>query len=459
MSYLSKVFLLRYLRHPLLSREVRVSKCNNNFCVHASLDTDDSPKNAINTEVPEPELDFSYLCEEKNKASIDLNIKKRKGVGNINRVLELHYSLGKPNSSSESIKSELLQEALLIPNQSHPDLQLYDDTPKVIREVNEKKSYSFKPKEFSNLVKTLNLMRTENMGVFSGHKGYYLLGDLAELEQALIKYSLQYLTHRGFHLMVVPDILPRQVIERCGMNTRGERNQVYELDPSRHAPDMILSGTSEMALAGFFMNRQFVLTDLPAKVMAVSRCYRAEISSIAEERGIYRVHQFTKVEMFCVTDQSTSDQLLEEFCFLQEDMFNQLGLHFQVLDMPLSELGAPAYRKYDIEAWMPGRNMYGEVSSCSNCTDFQSRRLNIKYSVPDGSLVHAHTINGTACAIPRMLISILETYQQDDGSIHIPSILHSFMKKKKITRTEASVPIFKPIRSKLAEDKIIESFK
>lgn len=227
--------------------------------------------------------------------------------------------------------------------------------------------------------------------------------------------------------MTVPDILPAEVINSCGMTTDGERNQVYRLLPS----NLCMSGTSEMALAGYFAGSRLKSSKFPVKVTAVSRCFRAETSRLQEEKGIYRVHQFTKVEMFSVCRPTESTAMLEEFREIEINLFKSLGLHFQLLDMPPSELGAPAYRKYDVEAWMPGRGMWGEISSCSNCTDYQSRRLNIKIDETDE---FAHTVNGTACAIPRMLIAIIESFQREDGSILIPEALRKFTKKDKIVK-------------------------
>ncbi|XP_063216208.1 serine--tRNA ligase, mitochondrial isoform X4 [Bacillus rossius redtenbacheri] len=228
----------------------------------------------------------------------------------------------------------------------------------------------------------------------------------------------------------------------------GRINQVYRLD-ELHGSDLCLSGTAEMALAGYVMNRQFHASELPLRLAAVSRCFRAETSRLSEERGIYRVHQFTKVEMFAVTDKVSSDSLLEEFREIQEEIFAGLGLHLQTLDMPPHELGAPAYRKYDLEAWLPGRNMFGEVSSGSNCTDYQSRRLAIKYwprgaSVPE----HAHTVNGTACAIPRMLIALVETHQERDGTVVIPELLRPFMLGRERLVREERIPHMKLMKPK-----------
>lgn len=271
------------------------------------------------------------------------------------------------------------------------------------------------PREFAELCKRLNILRTEHLGHFTGPKSYYLLNELADLEQALVRFSVAELraSGAGFRLMSVPDIVPAAIIEGCGMSTTGERNQVYKLDATTTedggASSSCLSGTAEMALAGYFAGRRFDAAELPLRVMAASRCFRAETSGLQEERGIYRVHTFTKVEMFavCRPDGGASDAMLEEFRATEMGMFEKLGVPFRLLDMPPVELGAPAYRKYDVEAWLPGRRMYGEISSCSNCTDYQARRLSMRLA--DEGFVH--TVNGTACAVPRMLIAIVENYQ------------------------------------------------
>lgn len=162
---------------------------------------------------------------------------------------------------------------------------------------------------------------------------------------------------------------------------------------------------------------------------------------------IHRVHQFTKVEMFSVCNPSQSEEVLEYFRDLQTRMFEKLGFHFVVLDMPPCELGSPAYRKYDIEAWMPGRNMYGEISSCSNCTDYQSMRLDIKIKNNNNDVNYAHTVNGTACAIPRLLITLVENFQNHDGTISIPSELQSYMNGQQVIQKRKVLPELKLVKT------------
>ena len=186
------------------------------------------------------------------------------------------------------------------------------------------------------------------------------------------------MTESGFSLMSVPDLIHPDIISACGMKVEGARTQVYQLDPVYG--QVALSGTAEMALGGFLAGKMIADTDLPGKLCAVSRCYRAETGRQGEEKGLYRVHQFTKVEMFCVTrgQGDQSKEALQMIHGIERKMFTELGLAFRVLDMCGEELGDPAAEKYDVEAWLPGRAMWGEISSCSNCTDYQARRLGIR---------------------------------------------------------------------------------
>ncbi|CAB0005730.1 unnamed protein product [Nesidiocoris tenuis] len=254
---------------------------------------------------------------------------------------------------------------------------------------------------------------------------------LADLEAALVNYSVSVLKSKGFQLISVPDILPREIIEDCGMDTRGPRSQVYTLEGNHPNDDLCLSGTAEMGISYYLKDKSIPASDLPLKIAAVSRCFRAETSKISEERGIYRVHQFTKVEMYGVYRPADSADGLDEFTQIQEEIYGNLGLELRVLDMPECELGAQAYRKFDVEAFMPGKRMWGEVSSASDCTDYQSRRLNL--TTDEG--LFPHTINGTACAVPRIIIALTETHQTRDGTIELPPCLVPYLGYDKIARS------------------------
>ncbi|XP_062537018.1 serine--tRNA ligase, mitochondrial-like isoform X2 [Armigeres subalbatus] len=396
----------------------------------------------------QPNYDVNYLLNPENQSVIQDNIEQRKGVGNIQLIHDLHNqikSLSVQHETERSVlKDQLQAELRRIPNKTHPNVLGYGTEPKVIRHYNNKPDFcGRKVFDFSEMAKKLNIFRMEKLGNFTGHKSYYLTSELAELEQALIQYAITKLIDRKFKLITVPDILPASVIESCGMNTHGERNQVYKLNLPYET--LCLSGTSEMALAGYFAGTVTDERQLPLKLTAISRCFRAETSGLHDEKGIFRVHQFTKVEMFSICRPDQSEAILEEFKDIEVDLFDALGLHFRLLDMPACELGAPAFRKYDIEAWMPGRNIYGEISSCSDCTDYQARRLGIRYhpQTSDEQPKFAHTVNGTACAIPRMLIALLENFQNADHTITIPAPLRVFMRGKEQISKKKLLPELK----------------
>ncbi|XP_071962144.1 serine--tRNA ligase, mitochondrial-like [Antedon mediterranea] len=334
-------------------------------------------------------------------------------------------------SKIEEHEDAYYEAALKLPNRTHPDAPIGEENQaRVIHIHGEKPKFDFPIKGHIELGENLDILRIKNLGNVTGNRSYYLKGAGAQLEEALTCYTIERLLQKGFRLISVPNLIQPVVFEGCGMRTKGEHTQVYWLDPSQHSHNICLAGTGEVGLAGYFMNKLLAEVDLPQKVMTVSQCYRAETTHSADARGLYRVHQFTKIEMFGVTSQNSGDEsseLFEEYSSVQRQLFSGLGLHFHVLDMPSEELGASANRKYDIEAWMPHKDSYGEISSTSNCTDFQSRRLNIKYINSDSEKKYVHTINGTGCAVPRMILAILENFQQADGSIHIPKVLQPYM--------------------------------
>ncbi|XP_072032567.1 serine--tRNA ligase, mitochondrial-like [Amphiura filiformis] len=326
---------------------------------------------------------------------------------------------------------ELYQCAAMLPNRTHPQVPLDEDAePTLIELVGTKPNFDFPIKNHIDLGEDLDILRIKHLGHITGHRSYYLKGAGAQLEEALVQYTLDRLLAKGFKMISVPDIVKPVPFEGCGMRTKGLHTQVYKIDADRHPGGYCLSGTAEVGIAGYFMDRTFELGELPQKVAAVSRCFRAETSGLSEARGLYRVHQFTKVEMFAVVADEHGDEsetIFQEFHQIQRDLFTELGLHFQILDMPAHDLGAPAYRKFDMEAWMPARKAYGEISSTSNCTDYQSRRLKIKYKTSSGDTRFVHTLNGTACAVPRMIIAILESFQQPNRTIVIPKALQPYM--------------------------------
>lgn len=401
-------------------------------------------------EMPNPELDWLYLLNEENTETIAENIKSRKGVGDIHKMMSLSRQLDHEENpeKEEVLVQEIMSEGLNIPNSSHPDTIHGDETcAREIGLVGEKKEFDFEPWKTDFIGEKQGSTRISNLNFAHGERCLYFEADLARLERALVNFTLDYLRNLNFEYVTVPDILHSDVVDGCGFKTNIEENAVYHIHPDCLSHS-VLAGTSEMALAGFFCNELLQVEDLPVRMTAVSKCYRAEAEGKPEERGVYRVHNFTKVEMFGLSsneDGTESNELLETFLDIQKDIFSQLGLHFRILDMPSQELGAPAHKKYDIESWMYARKMWGEISSCSNCTDFQSRRLNIKYIAPDGELKHVHTVNGTACAVPRLILSLMEQNQEKVSKygrrIVLPEVLHPYMDgEKDIRMVQRKVP-------------------
>ncbi|GFT11245.1 hypothetical protein NPIL_531241 [Nephila pilipes] len=392
-------------------------------------------RNSSSAFLSDDAIDWDYYSNPSNFVEIASNMMERKVQVDLRDVLgQLHELKDAQNDPAlyKALKDSLTPKLIWFPNRTHPKAKGNKSTePLVIEKVGKKEVFSYFPSTFHTLTKRLNLLRTKHLGHMSGHKSYFLKHDLASLEQALVKFALSKLKKKGFEIFSVPDIVPKSFLENCGMRTENKHSQVFHIDSS-WAPDLCLSGTSEMALASYFSKVTIDFSEYPLKMCAASRCFRAEAKRSQKEKGIFRVHQFTKVEMFGITSNETgeeSEALFEEFISIQKEMYTELGLHFQILEMPPSELGLPAYRKIDMEAWIPTLKSYGEISSASNCTDYQSRRIGLKYNSPSGQLRFCHTLNATACAIPRLLIAILENFQNLDGSVRIPIPLQKYMKK------------------------------
>uniref|UniRef100_A0A4W5NFH3 serine--tRNA ligase n=1 Tax=Hucho hucho TaxID=62062 RepID=A0A4W5NFH3_9TELE len=404
-----------------------------------------------------PDLDMRLVCEETDKVIANVETRKgdlrgadvreivcvwqqleavRKEISRLENDTnncegrEIRHRLSQLYPRESELEEEHYGRALRLPNTTHPNVPIGDESQaRVLELVGQKPEFDFKPRGHLEIGEELGLIRQRRLAHVSGHRSYYLRGAGARLQSALQNFALETLQQRGFIPMVVPDMLKGAVFEGCGMQPHAHRSQVYSLDPTCF-PDLNLAGTGEVGIAGYFMDHAVNWKDLPVRSVCSSTCYRAETDTGRETWGLYRVHHFNKVEMFGVTADDTgeeSSQMLEEFLSLQKEIFSSLELHYRVLDMPTQELGRPAHRKYDIEAWMPGRDSYGEISSGSNCTDYQSRRLNILYEGEDGSLHYAHTVNATACAIPRTIIAILETHQTKEGTVLVPRALQPFL--------------------------------
>jgi seryl-tRNA synthetase len=238
----------------------------------------------------------------------------------------------------------------------------------------------------------------------------------------------------GYTPVLTPDVARQEILEGIGFIPRGPETQIYGIENS----DLCLIATAEITLGGLHRDKVFDELGLPLKYVGLSHCFRTEAGAPGREtRGLYRVHQFTKVEMFAFCTPDQSEGIHQELLAIEEKVFQGLQLPYQIIDTCTGDLGGPAYRKFDLEAWMPGRGRegeFGEVTSTSNCTDYQSRRLNIRYKVPGQKGTHlVHTLNGTAVAVPRAILAILENNQREDGSITVPAVLRPWMGKELIS--------------------------
>ncbi|KAI9253211.1 hypothetical protein BY458DRAFT_542038 [Sporodiniella umbellata] len=329
----------------------------------------------------------------------------------------------------KEIEDCLLNTGLLIPNMIHPNSPIGPEKNAVILRTVGTPRMEEDLKDHVQIAAKLNILDLEQAAITSGSSFYYLQGMGAFLELALVNYAMHKAASKGFFGVLTPDIVRTSIAYGCGFQPRAsEHSQIYNIH-SKSDP-ICLAGTAEIPLAGKFAGKSLLESSLPQRLVGFGHAFRTEDGGRGiETKGLYRVHQFSKVELFAVTTPEQSEEMMEEIRTLQEEIFSELGLCFRVLDMPTEELGASAYRKYDIEAWMPGRKSWGEISSTSNCTDYQSRRLGIRYRPAhrENQQAFCHTLNGTAIAVPRLIVALLETFQQKNESVFIPKALRKWL--------------------------------
>lgn len=322
-----------------------------------------------------------------------------------------------------------------IPNMAHPSAPKgFEDTENLeVKRVGTPRTFDFEAKDHVQLGQELDLIDFDEATKVSGPKFYYLKNEAVFLEQAVVMYALNILRKHGFTPFITPDVAKAEILQGIGFNPRGNESNVYNIEEE----GTCLVATAEITLGGYHSNEILAKEKLPLKYCGLSHCFRREAGSAGQfSKGLYRVHQFTKLEMFVYCLPEDSDAIHEQLRLIEEEIFTGLGLPFRVVDTCLGDLGAPAYRKWDLEAWMPGRNGgdWGEVTSTSNCTDFQSRRLNVRFKDDDGKNKYVHMLNGTAVAVSRVLVAILENYQNADGTISVPDVLIPFCGFDKITK-------------------------
>lgn len=323
------------------------------------------------------------------------------------------------------VEKDLLAQAKKIPNMAHPEAPVgrEDKDNLEVKRVGQPTKFNFEPADHVKLGQDLDIVDFDAGTKVSGTKFYYLKNEGVYLELGLVRYALDILQKKGFTPFITPDIAREEILEGIGFNPRGPESNVYMLE----GEGSCLVGTAEITLGGYYAGTILAKEQLPLRMAGLSHCFRREAGSAGQfSKGLYRVHQFTKLEMFAYCVPEESDRLHEELRLIEEEIFAGLDIPFRVVDTCTGDLGAPAYRKWDLEAWMPGRGNtgdWGEITSTSNCTDYQARRLNIRFKDTDGKNKFVHMLNGTAIAVSRAIIAILENFQQADGSVRLPKAL------------------------------------
>ena len=335
----------------------------------------------------------------------------------------------------DALAAELDGLHRMIPNLSHPDSPVgVDDKAnlELFRGKTAIPKFDFKPLDHVELAEKLDLIDFEAGAAVAGHGFYYLKNEAVLLELALQRYAIEALLREGFTPVTTPDLARNDVLSGIGFIPRGPETQIYSIENS----DLSLIATAEITLGGMLAGQTLEVESLPKLFCGISHCFRTEAGAHGRAtRGLYRVHQFTKIEMFAFTLPEASDAMLDRLRDIECRLFDGLEIPYRVVDTATGDLGGPAYRKFDLEAWMPGRDDFGEVTSTSNCTDYQARRLNIRYRTKGEKGTHfLHTLNGTAIAISRAMIALLENHQQADGSVIIPEPLRMWLGKERITR-------------------------
>lgn len=340
----------------------------------------------------------------------------------------LKEELAEKEARFNEVDEAFQAEARTIPNYAHPDAPVgkEDKDSLAIRFHLEPKRFAFKPKDHVQLGEELDVLDFDSGAKVAGQKFYYIKNQLVILQMALERYAMDIVVKHGFTPFITPDIAKEEILQGIGFNPRGEESNIYTLEGT----GTCLVGTAEITLGGYYQNTILDKADLPIRMTGLSHCFRREAGGAGQySKGLYRVHQFSKLEMFIYCLPEDSDRYHQEILSIEEEIFSGLGLAYRVVDTATGDLGAPAYRKFDIEAWMPGRGEggeYGEVTSTSNCTDYQARSLNIRYRDDDGKLRFVHMLNGTAVALSRAIVAIMENYQNEDGTISVPEVLRPY---------------------------------
>jgi len=359
--------------------------------------------------------------------------------GLVQEAQALKAEVAEKEQALADVEERLRAEQAKIPNLTHPDAPVGEDTSanRQLRRWGEVPQFDFQPKDHVALGEALDLLDFDSATKVTGANFYFLKNEAVLVDLALQRFALDVLRRKGYTLHATPDLARMDVLEGTGFNPRGEESQIYRIE----GQDLGLIATAEITLGGILKDAILDAGALPLRFGGLSHCFRVESGAYGRaSRGLYRVHQFSKVEMFAFTTPEQSEAMHEEMLAIEEEIYQRLGLPYRVVDICTGDLGGPAYRKFDLEAWMPGRGdggEWGEITSASNCTDYQARRLAIRFRRKQGAKPElVHTLNGTAVAVSRTLLAILENCQQADGSVVVPEVLRPLCGLERIGRRE-----------------------
>ena len=371
--------------------------------------------------------ELEEMRAEHNNAS-DAIAKKSGALRNeaIAKSKELKDRIGHKEFELKTLEDEVNELLKQIPNLPLTEVPagVSEKDNVVLREMGKKPNFTFEPKDHAVLGTDLDIIDFESGSKVAGAGFYYLKNEGTLLELALAHYALDLLRQRGFSLWLTPDLARERFYIGTGYLPRGPEAQIYEIKES----DLGLIATAEVTLAGIHADEILAEERLPMRYAGYSHCFRQEAGSYGKySKGLYRVHQFTKIEMFAFVRPEESAAMHEELLGIEEALWQGLKIPYRVVEMCAGDLGAQAARKFDLEAWMPGRADWGEVTSTSNTTDYQARNLGIRYRKKDGGNEFVHTLNGTAVATSRAIIAISENYQDKDGNVRIPEVLRPYM--------------------------------
>jgi seryl-tRNA synthetase len=352
--------------------------------------------------------------------------------GKSDEAVKLKSEIGKKEEEQDVIEKDFYELMYKIPNPAATDVKVgSEEDNEVVRTVGEIPKFDFDVQDHLEIGQLTNTIDFERGAKVAQSGFFYFKNDLALLELAIAQYAFEKLSKMGFIPVITPNVAKERNIVGCGFQARSEKErQIYHIE----GEDLDLIATSEITLVGMHTDEVIDYKALPLKYVGYSSCYRKEIGSYGKDvRGILRVHEFKKVEAVVFCDPKDSDKVHEEILGIEEEIYQELGIPYQVVKMATGDLGNAASKKYDLEAWMPSQNRYREITSTSNTTDFQARRLNIK-TKRDGENVFVHTVNGTLTTTSRTIIAILENFQQKDGSVKIPEALQKWMGKEVIKK-------------------------